>query len=240
LITDSIDTSSWKDNGGNVGSISVLNGQLFITQTAENQAAIGNVLDELRKGRAHMVRVRADWVLLPPGQIDKLLKKGGADTTALPEVSRDLLQKLPENTVHYTGQIACFSGQMVHIASGRARDVITAVTPVVASGSVAMSPTVDYVHYGVSLELSATIATDSATLDLASIVSEDNAAVPPPSTQPALPTIDRLNNVIQRFHTTVQVPLNEPVLVGGTTADPTAEQPAGKELYLIIEADTGK
>ena len=52
--------------------------------------------------------------------------------------------------------------------------------------------------------------------------------------------IDRLDNDVQRFHTTVQVPLNTPVLVGGTTADPTADQPAGKELYLIIEAETGK
>jgi hypothetical protein len=239
LIVQTVDTTSWKDNGGEFGSISTYNNQLFILQTPENHAAIQHLFDELRKGRSHMVRVRADWVLLSRGELDKVLKNGGDDTAALPEVSRKSLQGLPDGTVHYTGQIVCFSGQTVHIASGRARNVINSVTPVVAPGSIGMQPTVQYTHYGVSLEINPTVSTDSATLDLSSVVSEAGAPGPA-DTQPATPSLDRASALVQNFHTTVQVPLNRPVLIGGSTTDPAADQAPGKELYLIVEADTAK
>jgi hypothetical protein len=240
LIVQTVDMGSWKDNGGDTGSISTYNSELFILQTEENHAAIQHLFDELRKVRTRMVRVRADWVLLSRGELDKLQKNGGDDTAALPEVSRKMLDALPQNTVHYTGQIVCFSGQTVHVAAGRARNVVTSVTPVVAPGSVAMQPSVQYTHYGVSLEINPTVSTDSATLDLSSVVSDAANPGPADTTQPGIPTVDRASAVVQNFHTTVQVPLNKPVLVGGSTSDPAADQASGKELYLIVEADTAK
>lgn len=235
-----MDSESWKDNGGVTGSIATFNGELFVTQTAENQTAIAHLIEELRDDKAGMVRIRADWVLLAPSEASKLLIKGDDDTAALPEVSREYLRGLPETTVRYSGQIACFSGQTVHLASGRARNMVTNVTPVVAPGAIGMDPTVDLVQDGVSLEVSATLSTGSAIVDLASIVSEGGKTAAVPSTQPAMPALDQIDKVVQHFHTTVQVPLNKPVLVGGSTVDPTVDQPAGKRLYLIIEADNGK
>jgi len=238
LITDSVDPGSWQDPDA-TGSIAFRNGRLTITATAENQSAIGKLLEDLRKTRPGMVRIRADWVLLPPGQIDKLEKNGGTDTAALPEINRAAIAALPSDIAHFTGQISCFSGQTVHIASGRARTVITSVVPVVAPDVAAMEPTVDYVHYGISLQLTPTVTADSATIDLSSIVSEAGHPITAASTQPSQPVIDRLNNIVQQFQTTVQLPLNKPVLVAGSTADPSADQTSGKELYLILEADAG-
>jgi hypothetical protein len=60
-----------------------------------------------------------------------------------------------------------------------------------------------------------------------------------PATQPSENGVDRLNAVVQHFHTTVQVPLNKPVLLEGATIEPSLDQPQGAELYLIVEADAG-
>jgi hypothetical protein len=235
ILIDNVDASSWKTNGGSAGSISYLSGRFLITQTAENQSAIANLLGELRKGEAVMVRIRADWVLLPPGQIDQLLKNGADDTTPLPEISRDALQKLSGNTVHYSGRISCFSGMTVNLASGRARTTVVGATPVVAPGTGMYDPTPQIAQYGLSLQVMPVMYSDSATLDLLSVASEDASGRPPATTQPD--GIDRVDAVVQHFHTTVQVPLNKPVLVGGMTLEPTSSEPAGNQLYLIVEAD---
>jgi hypothetical protein len=46
--------------------------------------------------------------------------------------------------------------------------------------------------------------------------------------------------IVQHFHTTVQIPVNKPVLIGGMTFNPSSDTPAGKQLYLVLEADAAK
>jgi hypothetical protein len=48
-LVDTIDPDSWRDNGGDIGSIEEIMGVLVIQQTAENQDAIRKMLDDLRK-----------------------------------------------------------------------------------------------------------------------------------------------------------------------------------------------
>jgi hypothetical protein len=241
-ITDNVDSTTWRDNGGDVGSItsSPLYSRLIISQTADNQKAIEKLLEDLRKFN-RLVRIRADYVLLSPGQVEKLQKNGVDDTAALPEIRRDLLRSLPQGTVHYQSSIVAFSGQTVHIASGRAKSVVTNLTPVIAPYAVSMDPTVANIQEGISLEVSATLCDGSVILDLSSVITEPNKApAPPPTTNAALTPLEHIDSVMQRLQTTVQVPLNKPVLVAGSTSNPNEADPAGKQLYLIIEADAGK
>ena len=49
LVTGSVAPGSWRDRGGTTGSIRELSGQLIVTQSAENQEAILNLLVETRK-----------------------------------------------------------------------------------------------------------------------------------------------------------------------------------------------
>jgi hypothetical protein len=53
-VTDVVDTTSWKVNGGTAGAISTLaeTGQMVVTQTPENQQKIVAVLDKIRQGQA--------------------------------------------------------------------------------------------------------------------------------------------------------------------------------------------
>ena len=49
LLTDSINSDSWRDNGGNVGSVREMMGLLIITQTPDNHRKIEALLDLLRR-----------------------------------------------------------------------------------------------------------------------------------------------------------------------------------------------
>lgn len=62
LLLDHIDRDSWIDNGGSVGSLQFLNGQLIVTQTQENQTRIVSLLERLRQYRAIQVSVETRFL----------------------------------------------------------------------------------------------------------------------------------------------------------------------------------
>jgi hypothetical protein len=47
LLTNQIDPPSWRDHGGSIGAIRLLQGQLIVTQTAENHERIAAMLKDL-------------------------------------------------------------------------------------------------------------------------------------------------------------------------------------------------
>ena len=81
IVTTTIAPGSWRSAGGFEGSLAFQDGLLIISQTEERQQQIGDLLNQLRKdlGPARTVTIKADWVLLPPGQLATFLKenKGG-------------------------------------------------------------------------------------------------------------------------------------------------------------------
>jgi hypothetical protein len=64
LIQDTVASESWKDNGGNVGSIRELSGQLIVTQTPENQRQLVRLLEQLRETRAIQVTVETRFLFV--------------------------------------------------------------------------------------------------------------------------------------------------------------------------------
>jgi hypothetical protein len=175
-------------------------------------------------------------VLLPAGQIEKLERKND-DMSALPEIARDQLRALPDSTIHYSGSILCFSGQTVTITSGRAKSLVIGLNSTQGYDAMNMTPIVTYIQEGLSLQVTPTVIGDSVALDLASILTAPNKFAQRPTTQPA---IDRVDSDLQQLRSTVQMPLNKPVLVAAITADPNPQEPSGKQLFLIIEADSSK
>ncbi|MCS7032547.1 MAG: hypothetical protein NZ561_00975, partial [Phycisphaerae bacterium] len=61
LIEDTIDTNSWKTNGGS-GSIRELQGQLIVSQTPENQRELVRLLEQLRETRAIQVTIETRFL----------------------------------------------------------------------------------------------------------------------------------------------------------------------------------
>src|SRR5207249_4215477 len=62
LIEDTVSTETWKDNGGTVGSLRELSGQLIVTQTPENQRNLIKLLEQLRETRAIQVTIETRFL----------------------------------------------------------------------------------------------------------------------------------------------------------------------------------
>ncbi|MGF1635215.1 MAG: hypothetical protein ACFCVE_15290 [Phycisphaerae bacterium] len=62
LIQETIDSNSWRDNGGTIGSLRELNGQLIVTQTPENLTRLSGLLEQLRETRAIQVSIEARFL----------------------------------------------------------------------------------------------------------------------------------------------------------------------------------
>jgi len=64
VIQQGVDADSWKENGGDVGSITELNGLLVITNTAKNHKEITGLLSKLREIRQTQLSVEARFLLV--------------------------------------------------------------------------------------------------------------------------------------------------------------------------------
>ena len=62
LIQDIVDPESWRDNGGAVGSVRELSGQLIVTQTPKNLRALQALLEQLRETRAIQVTIETRFL----------------------------------------------------------------------------------------------------------------------------------------------------------------------------------
>jgi hypothetical protein len=256
LITETVAPDSWRDAGGNVGSMRVLGGHLVITQTQENHQLIQQLFSQFRETRARMVRVSARWLLMSPAQAEKLLGPGRTPhEAALRPVDT---ASLPQDVVQYRAQTVGFNTQTVHVVSGPARTVVSDVDAQVGTGVAAFDPVVELVRSGLVLEVTPLIAADNqyATVDLYSAfvdtardgkpIAVRNFAATQPSRNVGRPAesggdlgtdayVDRLSTTMQELRTTIQVPLNQPVLVGGMTLDPNLSGQALQQMYLVVE-----
>ena len=73
-ITDNVNTNTWKDNGGDVGSISSspLRAVLLITQTPEAHRQIQSVLDSLRASQALQVSVETRFLIVQRNYLEDI------------------------------------------------------------------------------------------------------------------------------------------------------------------------
>jgi general secretion pathway protein D len=73
-IVDTIKTTvapeSWRDAGGQIGSLRELNGQLIVNQTVDNQTAVYNLLQQLRETRALQIAIEARLLLVSNNFLD--------------------------------------------------------------------------------------------------------------------------------------------------------------------------
>lgn len=226
-VMESVDSDSWRDNGGDVGTIRYRDGFLFVRQTPANHAKVRDALAALQQTRAKPVRIRAHWVQTRRRALDTILKPadgkpGGTVLAADP----DALERLPDGAVHYRGEILCMEGQRVFLTSA-------AVPDGGAGGGAAASS-------GLLLDVVNTINADR-TAAVLTLRSETAPARPPGQDRPATtrPARSPAASTLQSFSTTVRVPLGRAVLVGGITvgppADPSPPDLDPPQLYLFVE-----
>ena len=194
-----------------------------------------------------MVVVRAYWLLLAPEEVPPMTGRTGGKE--LPQIDDKMIDG---KHLYCAGQTICFSGQTVSVVSGRTRSIVTDLTPVVGSNAVGYNPTISAANSGVVLQVTPHLEPEGpdarCVVDLHSDVTQTSningdkielSATTQP-TGPNMDAIDRVNEVRQNLRTTVRLPLAKKVLVGGMTLEPAAKEDAGRQLYLVIEADAVK
>ncbi|MGB2823579.1 MAG: hypothetical protein WBF17_21545, partial [Phycisphaerae bacterium] len=70
LVRNAIDRDSWGDpegGGAGAGFIQVLNGQLVVTQTAENHQALGELIEKLREAKTIQIMIEARFIVVDSG-----------------------------------------------------------------------------------------------------------------------------------------------------------------------------
>lgn len=72
LIQETIDPESWREAGGNVGSISDLNQQLIVTQTSTAHAELRDLLKQLRQARALQIAVEARYITISRNWLEQI------------------------------------------------------------------------------------------------------------------------------------------------------------------------
>jgi hypothetical protein len=252
LIQRTVDSEPWADEGGRA-KIDRVGPLLVVTQTVENHKKIAELLEQLRTARP-MVTIEAKWVLIEDTQIGKVVPEAGPKR-ALPIEAPDAALAAAEAKTIYRGQITCFDRQVVHLASGRAQTLLTRLQPVVAEAAVGSDPEFTTLLWGALLEITTSLSADSksATVNLHTLITEgkemrtraiaggqvggksdkgDGGKGEQASTLVDLPEF-----LLHTFRTTVRVPLDKQVIVGGMTS-PTATD--GKVLYLVLQISSGK
>lgn len=72
LIRNTIDPESWREAGGNVGSIQSLNQQVIVTQTGAAHTELRDLLQQLRRARALQVAVEARYITISRNWLEQI------------------------------------------------------------------------------------------------------------------------------------------------------------------------
>lgn len=72
LIQETIDPESWREAGGNVGSISALQQQLIVTQTSTAHTQLRDLLRQLRQAKALQVAVEARYITISRNWLEQI------------------------------------------------------------------------------------------------------------------------------------------------------------------------
>ncbi len=259
-ITATIDPKSWDSNGGE-GTIAPLGNSLLISAMPRVHEQITRLFDTFRKrwGTLRTVSVQAHWLWLSDAQLAAVLADGQAKGQERPafgmvndaawEALRKELRQADKQPAGYQAVVTCYNGQTVHAVSGSQRRVIAEMVPVVGEDKVAYAPSVTTLQEGAALQVTpmVTSAGKLVVLDLHSRVvlvrggpgekrlARDAAAAGKSAARDVAATIDRLNIANQHLETTLRVPVDRRILVGGMTfeSQPKSGDPS---LYLFVKA----
>lgn len=240
LICDLVDTNTWKDNGGDVGSIVAYGHQLIVTQTPGTQRQIKTLLDKLgQQDAAHgpTVTVDAYWLRLTPAQLPP-----GQSTVAAPLLT-------DPDVVYARARAVGFDGQAVTVGVTRTVDVVTHATPVVAPGVSTYDLTTTPEQFGVTLVETPTHADGDSPLQL--VIDSTITMLPekptagPTTRESGDPTMQQnpmmtdpahgaFGTSVVQIHTKTSVRLKPgvPTVVGGMTDHPGSSD--GRTLCLVL------
>lgn len=261
-ITSTISPTQWIDVGG-PASITSLGNSLLISADERTHKQIDDLITLFRKrwGTLRTVSVRADWLWLTAAQLQPLLSAvenrppkedqvtayGLVDEAAWARLLEELRAD-DQRRPGYQAVLTCYNGQTVHAVSGGQSLAVTGMVPVVGSGP-GYQPQVSIIQEGAALQVTPIVNVSGkfVLLDVHSRLVErlDDAQAARPAAQPGqkqkrtspldvAAAIDRPQLATHRFSTTLRMPVDRRMLVGGMTYQ-SVPGPGDPNLYLFLK-----
>lgn len=167
LITDTIARDTWKANGGKIGSIHGVGGQLVVVQTPETQQQIQKFLTQLRESRGVQIVIQARLIDMPRARAAALNAAAQAeglvvDDTAIANFTG------PEVKVVAAPRITTYVGQSAAILSA-SEDLVFNVSVNTTISEDGKLITVTLQRPGPAIRTSSTIAPSTGPLGIVSI-----------------------------------------------------------------------
>lgn len=192
-----------------------------------------------------------------PNQGDDLKTYGLIKPDAWKKILEDRQKPEGDYRPGWRAKITCYNGQTVHTVSGTQRLSVVQVRPMVLRNAetgkpegnmVAYRPEVNLIQEGAALQVTpiAGVSGETVLLDIHSRVCLPEEAKAPELKEvvkqirlqgdPAqlVDVIDKSRLLVQRFSTTLRVPVGEPMLVGGMTFS-VQPKPGEPNLYLFVK-----
>lgn len=172
LLTDTIESNTWKANGGMIGSIQEIGGQLIITQTPATLDAVAQLLTTLREGRGVQVMVEARFVAVDPALVPTILGRSASDAkpgepaaTMLSDAQvAEFLRQVQSGKDAATltaPRLTLFNGQSAYVKVATPTSYISNYTMTQAAGGERrFEPQTAEAISGVTLEVQATLSAD--------------------------------------------------------------------------------
>jgi hypothetical protein len=262
-IQSTISPAEWDEVGGPF-SIAPLGNSLLISADEPTHRQIDALLSLMRKrwGTLRTVSVQADWLWLTAPQLEAILlpKKespepgelgafGLVDENAWKPVAAGETAGEGQLRRAYHAVLTCYNGQTVHAVAGGQSIAVTGMIPVLGGGkgddAVGYEPQVAMIQQGAALQFTPIVSTNGhfVLLDIHSRVvrrcpEQADAAAPPrlPATVVGelVAALDRPQLATHRLSTTLRLPVDRRMLVGGMTYEskPSEEVP---NLYLFVK-----
>jgi hypothetical protein len=175
MIQTVVDTYSWSEHGGDMGTVRFYAGQLVVSQTPENLAKIKRLLDLLAAARSSTVRIEAYFLRVPSAGPEREAASDLILETSLSLAEfNDWLETAKELVTVTRASVCGFDGQRVFAMSGRQVNAIVGANAVVAEAVSANEPVVRQLMGGVTFESQPVIDRDRDTvlLDLRASLAE--------------------------------------------------------------------
>jgi hypothetical protein len=258
-ITQSISPEDWKENGGR-GTIARLGNNLMVSTTARSHEQIENLFTLFRKrwGSLRTVSLNAHWLWLTDEQIaDATGGKGGGFGKVTDEAWQALREQAKQfERGGYHAMLTCYNGQTVSTVAGGQRRFIRKVSPLEVGSDKDGKSVFGYetqtgiVQDGAALQVTP-LTTSGGKIVVLDVHTRVNRFAEPERDKPApragkaaaegqaevvsqlVAAVDRPQLNSYRLATTLRVPINETVLIGGMSASGEPE-PGEPGLYLFV------
>jgi hypothetical protein len=259
-VTSTIEPTQWDDAGGPC-SISPLGTSLLVSATSSIHRQIEGLFGAFRErwGTLRTVTVQADWIWLSRQELVQAVQRqpssaGPGDVPSFGLIDDKAWNELmlkEDRRAGYTATMTCTNGQTVNTVSGRQSVVVNGVTPVVGGEKeeVGYRASAMPLQEGAAIQITPVVSTSGkfVILDVHTRVVEPqhDPAEQPPAAQgkaakgkhaaiAAAEALDRPQLAAYRFATTVRLPVDRRVLVGGMTYQTDAED-GSSGMYLAVK-----